>query len=192
MSDMISKDDEQPIETEDVKEGTEEPDGVSVEDENNSISSDVVTEDSVPEEGKTKKKFSKVKLGIIGAIVIIVGVILAIVLIPTKLERVKDECVSICGQASYGDDYFKLDTDPNDKFSDEMRATLDRLNPDRVKNTLEAIQYANKELGFGDSVYSEMLGTTALMGRQSEENKNYKVTWSYHPDHGLEVIYSKK
>ena len=37
-----------------------------------------------------------------------------------------------------------------------------------------------------------MLKTNALMGRQTEENDKYKVAWSYHPDDGLEVTYSKK
>ena len=60
---------------------------------------------------------------------------------------------------------------------------------DRV---MEAIQFANKELGFNGSLYSRMLETTSIMGRQSEENSDYKVSWTFHPDRGLTVTYEKK
>lgn len=36
-----------------------------------------------------------------------------------------------------------------------------------------------------------MLETSARMGRQREENDKYRVTWTYHPDEGLEVTYEK-
>jgi len=50
----------------------------------------------------------------------------------------------------------------------------------------------NTKLGFSDAVYRKMLQTSALMGRQSEENSKYRVSWTYHPDSGLEVMYEKK
>ena len=34
--------------------------------------------------------------------------------------------------------------------------------------------------------------TRSMDGRQSDENDKYKVTWTYHPDKGLEVMYEKK
>ena len=37
-----------------------------------------------------------------------------------------------------------------------------------------------------------MMNTSALMGRQVEENDKYKVSWTYHPDDGLTVTYTKK
>ena len=49
-----------------------------------------------------------------------------------------------------------------------------------------------RALGFSDSLYQDMLNTSAIMGRQSEENEKYRVKWSYHPDDGLEVTYEKK
>lgn len=66
------------------------------------------------------------------------------------------------------------------------------LLPRAQENALEAIKYANKQLGFNGFLYSKMMETTALMGRQSEENDKYKVSWTYHPDEGLEVTYEKK
>ena len=88
-------------------------------------------------------------------------------------------------------DYFTIDTYPDtyENIDDNMKALL---LPDIQKNALEAIRYANEELGFNDSVYSKMMKTTALMGRQNEETDKYKVSWTYHPDNGLEVTYEKK
>ena len=60
------------------------------------------------------------------------------------------------------------------------------------ENALEAIRYANDELGFNGSVYSKMMQTNALMGRQTEETAKYRVSWTYHPSDGLEVTYEKK
>lgn len=73
---------------------------------------------------------------------------------------------------------------------DELTQSL--LLPDAQEGALEAIRYANEELGFNGSVYSQMMNTTALMGRQSAENDKYRVSWTYHPDDGLEVTYEKK
>lgn len=146
-------------------------------------------DEQVTQEETTKKKISKKKLTIIVAISVVAVLILAIVLIPSKFERIENKCVQIAGQAGTGKNYFSLDTDPYEGMDEGMRALL---LPDTQTNTLEAIRYANNELGFPGSVYSDMLKTSAMMGRQSEENNKYKVSWTYHPDHGLEVTYTKK
>ena len=46
-----------------------------------------------------------------------------------------------------------------------------------------------KTLGLPDSLYDEMCETNALMGRQTESYEYYDVSWSYHPDNGLDVIF---
>ncbi len=49
-----------------------------------------------------------------------------------------------------------------------------------------------KYLDFPDSVLDEMLRTSALMGVQSETNDGYEISWSYHPDNGLDVVVKVK
>jgi hypothetical protein len=138
-----------------------------------------------------KPKMSKQKLAIIAAAAVAVIAIALIIFIPSKFERVKNECVHIAGMVTGSGDYFTIDTIPD--AYDNMDATVKALLlPRAQENALEAIKYANEELGFNGSVYSQMMKTSALMGRQSEENSKYKVTWTYHPDEGLEVTYSKK
>ena len=138
-----------------------------------------------------KKMFSKKKIGIIGAVVAIIVIVIAVTLIPSKFDRVKSQCVHIAGSVSSGKNYFMLETIPD--TWDNMDPTIRALMlPSHQEGVLEAVQYANKELGFSGSVYSDMLNTTALMGRQVEENNKYKVSWTYHPNDGLTVTYTKK
>lgn len=47
-------------------------------------------------------------------------------------------------------------------------------------------------LGLPDSLYDEMCATNALMGRQSETYDGFEISWSYHPDNGLDVIFKYK
>lgn len=141
-----------------------------------------------------KLNMSKKKLIIFGAvaILVVIAIIITIIAIPSHFERVKNEAMNIAGQISYrGDDNFTIDTYPYEdtKLSS---ATIALLAPDSQRNALEAIKYVNEELGFNGAVYNRMMETNALMGRQSEENDKYRVSWTYHPDEGLEVTYEKK
>lgn len=127
---------------------------------------------------------------IITAAAVAIIVIVLVILSPSKLEGVRSHCNEMCnayvGMVSGNDDYFMIDTYP-DQFE-----ILERPSLMMQESALEAIRYANNELGFNGSVYSRMVETSALMGYQSEENNKYKVSWTYHPDEGLEVTYEKK
>lgn len=83
--------------------------------------------------------------------------------------------------------YLKIDTNPNDKDTDNFL----KIDLNIQNDSLKGIQLVNKGLGFSDALYSKMLKTTALMGRQTEENDKYRVSWTYHPGKGLEVMYEK-
>ena len=156
-----------------------------------------IAENAIPEIKKTPDNREKIKnllankKIIIASVAVVVIAIALVILIPSKFERVENECLQISGSLSRGGNYFELDTYP-DEYKRMDDSTVALLLPDKQERVLEAIRYANTELGFNGSVYSQMLETTALMGRLSEENSKYKVTWTYHPDDGLEVIYEKK
>ena len=139
----------------------------------------------------TKPKLTKKKIAIIAAAAVAIIAIAIVIMTPSKFERVRSECVHLAGRVTGSGDYFMIDTYPDEyeNMDDVMNALL---LPDAQEGALEAIRYANEELGFNGSVYSKMMETTALMGRQSEENDKYKVSWTYHPDDGLEVTYEKK
>ena len=136
---------------------------------------------------KTRNKKPFVCLAIIVAIIVIVVTIFQ----GTEFKRVKSKVVDIAGMCYSGAGYFTIDTYP-DAYKNLDELTLSLLLPDTQEDALKGIRYANEALGFNGSVYSKMMETTALMGRQSEENRKYIVSWTYHPDDGLEVTYEKK
>jgi predicted nucleic acid-binding Zn ribbon protein len=79
--------------------------------------------------------------------------------------------------------------------SDGSYLTID-TNPDNIddmgieySDAVYAIQNVNAALGLPESLFNDMGSTTALMGRQSQEFDDVVVSWSYHPDNGLEVTY---
>lgn len=71
----------------------------------------------------------------------------------------------------------KIDTNPGD--------IDDFYDPDAM-DTIEKIHAA---LGLPDSLLEKMRSTRALDGRQSKTSKGIEVSWTYHPDHGLEILY---
>lgn len=74
--------------------------------------------------------------------------------------------------------YLSIDTNPNNKddYSDS--------------SAIGAIRNVNDYLGFPDSVIKQMNQTRAIDGRQSYTHGSYTVSWTYHPDSGLEVMYA--
>jgi hypothetical protein len=67
-------------------------------------------------------------------------------------------------------------------------------NPDNLEDELEvdafyALEDVNAELGFPSSLYKKMGETRSVDGRLSEANDNFTVSWTYHPDNGMEAIY---
>lgn len=133
-----------------------------------------------------KKKQSLIMVASIAAAMVVV--IFVVLLVPSEFEQVKNECAQIAGRVVGNSNSFMIDTYP-DEYENVDSAVWTLLGPDTQENALKAIQYANEAFGFDGSVYSDMLETTAQMGRQSAENDRYKVSWTY-DHHGLEVTYT--
>ena len=76
--------------------------------------------------------------------------------------------------------YIIIDTNPYD-IDDFYVAEANQL-----------IKDANVTLGFSEALYEKMGQTRSMDGRQTEENDNFAVSWTYHPDKGLNVMYEKK
>ncbi|WP_434311247.1 zinc-ribbon domain-containing protein [Hominifimenecus sp. rT4P-3] len=75
--------------------------------------------------------------------------------------------------------YLSIDTNPYD------------IDDYTVSGSITAILAVNSALGLPDYIVDDMSNTTALMGRQSETFSDLGITvsWSYHPNKGLEVTY---
>lgn len=87
---------------------------------------------------------------------------------------------SLCSEVASDGSYLIVDTNPYN-IEDFYDADF-----------LEALKTINTELGFSDALYEKMLQTRALDGRQTDENDKISVSWTYHPDNGLQVMYEKK
>ncbi|MGN0767784.1 MAG: hypothetical protein ACI4M8_00360 [Christensenellales bacterium] len=83
--------------------------------------------------------------------------------------------------AEYGSDfsYISIDTYPPYAYSQYTY----------MSEATSAIRKINADLGIPEYVYQDMTKTTALQGRQTVTFKLVTVTWTYHPDNGLEVTY---
>lgn len=88
--------------------------------------------------------------------------------------------------------YIILDTNSNDKDIENEPYYLAQVYRKEAQDTLDGIRFMNEKLGFSSALYEKMMQTTSLMGRQTEENRRYRISWTYHPDKGLEVMYERK
>lgn len=91
-------------------------------------------------------------------------------------EVYSDRMITVADDSSY----LMIDTNPYNQKGGDSRL---------IEAGLDHIETLNKALGLPDWLYEEMLKTRALDGRQKESFDNVTVTWSYHPDQGMEVIY---
>lgn len=89
-----------------------------------------------------------------------------------KLKKAYDECVSSDTRLS----------------SDGLSIIVDSEDENDYEGLVDVITII-AQLGLPDSLFEEMISTTALMGKQVETYDDYEVSWSYHPDNGLDVIF---
>lgn len=71
---------------------------------------------------------------------------------------------------------------------DEESATAHLYYPYPGSEDMVALGGLLDELGFSSAVISRMETTAAIDGVQSAEGEQATVTWSYHPDEGLDVV----
>ena len=75
--------------------------------------------------------------------------------------------------------YLSIDTNPMD---------IDDYSNDEA---ITGLVVTLDELGIPDSVLRKMSETSALDGRLTEEYNGIEISWKYHPDNGLEVLFTK-
>ena len=74
--------------------------------------------------------------------------------------------------------YLQVDTNPYD-IDDYYNATY-----------LEILKSAITALKLPDYIYQHMLKTTAMQGRQEVTANGITVSWTYHPNKGLEAMFT--
>lgn len=93
----------------------------------------------------------------------------------TKLQEAYDSCSS--SRIKLTDDGKSIVADSKNKYD-----------TDTYYDILKII----RKLDLPSSLEDSMNTTNALMGKQTESYDDYEVSWSYHPDNGLDVIFSVK
>ena len=128
--------------------------------------------------GKTQRKRLPLILCAVAAAVVVI--ILMITLGGGKKdfnEMFSEYADEIWCQIPHDGSYISIDTNPLN-IEDEVEYAAWR-----------ACEEINSKLGFSAALGEKMSKTRSIDGRQNESNDQYAVSWSFHPDHGLEVTY---
>lgn len=113
----------------------------------------------------------------------------AVCTVNVKENPLKAAYNAVCAQYSSGSYVLSLASDSSYISADTNPMDLDDYFNMTYGNIIESL---NIELGLPDYIWEEMLQTRAIDGRQKETFGNIEVSWSYHPDQGLEVLYKLK
>jgi len=128
----------------------------------------------------------KVLFGGVGVIVAVTIIFILIIVFgggkKVDLQEVYDAigCSSLYCEVASDGSYLEIDTNPYniDDFSSST--------------AIKYVEQANIELGFSEALYTRMGKTRALDGTLTDENDKVKVSWTYHPDNGFNVVYTLK
>ncbi len=147
---------------------------------------------------KEKKKIIPIIIGI-GATLLFALIIILVIVFLSGVKKDIDKPKKTNFNDKYGDIYYaswceiasdgsyiRIDTNPSDIDDEDFDYSYYQNTFTPANNAIEQI---NKDLGFSEALKNKMSNTSAMQGVQSDSNEKYKVSWSYHPDKGLEVIY---
>lgn len=133
---------------------------------------------------KTNKKKT---LAIVVAVLALIAIAVGVVAVNAKpkgpdFQALYDEyCSGPWAKVANDGSYLAIDTNPSDRKADSSIYIFE---------VDQAVKDINKALGFDESLHERMGRTNAIAGMQSETGNGVRVSWNYHPDHGLEVTYS--
>lgn len=105
---------------------------------------------------------------------------------PNFTELYYDYCDYEIAEVASDNSYLELDSDPYDIGSDDYEWLY-------YYNLFDnAVKSIHKDIGLPESLLKRMNQTSFIMGRQTEyyPDKGFSVSWRYHPDYGLEVVYT--
>lgn len=111
---------------------------------------------------------------------------------PTEKVISFDEARYNCMEKYKDTDYYYVFKNSFEISPDSSSPTMYYRGSKYASSSVVAVDYMNQELGFSDALFEKMKTTRAIDGAQTDENEHFKVTWRYHPDDGLNVIYEKK
>ena len=124
-------------------------------------------------------------IGGVVTLVIIIAIIFSIANKPDFNEMFSEykgnEWFTVASDGSY----MIVDSNPTNVDADYVKYST-------LMDSCDAVESINERLGFSSYVYDDMMQTTYNDGKQYAENDEYRISWTYHPDEGLEVKYEVK
>lgn len=126
---------------------------------------------------KNKKKSIFVTL--IVALILLVGVIFLLNMRPSFTTVYNDYLDSKYAEVAEDGSYLRIDTNPYD------------ISDYNSKEGLTELETAIDKLKLPSTLKEEMYETRAMDGRQVKDYDGITVSWTYHPDQGLEVLFTK-
>lgn len=92
---------------------------------------------------------------------------------------------------AFDESYLLIDTNPENLEWYDQSEIKDILWTNKEEDKgIDYVLKVNNELGLPASIATKMGQTRALDGRQTETYEKMEVSWTYHPDNGLEVLYT--
>ena len=164
----------------------------------------VAENDSSEEIKKPKLPQKRIAVAVAIAAVCIIAVAITLLIVherqkPTDLSAVYDAVLDdalAAEEESTNEEIFTFLFGVWCTLSDDGKSLSIDTNPANMKSGeysdefgLSLIRSANTALELPDALTDKMLQTRAIDGMQSAEYRDVKITWSFHPDQGLEVIY---
>lgn len=132
-------------------------------------------------------KYSYLKKACLIAFCIILVIVAITIVVSNKVQsNVFQEAFESAGGLNFCGEWvtvlddgsgMKIDTNPSD--------IEDYYDPD----ALSAIEKIHSSLELPNSIVEKIKNTRALDGRQSQTHKNIAISWTYHPNYGLEILY---
>ncbi len=98
---------------------------------------------------------------------------------PDLVEIYNKCCDSEWASVASDGSYLSIDTNPNDSTNNNSESVA-----------ISGIFAVNEALGLPDSVINKMGQTRSIDGMQTAKGDGVEISWTYHPDNGLEVMYS--
>ena len=111
---------------------------------------------------------------------------------PTEKVISFDEARNNCMEKYKDTDYYYVFKNSFEISPDSSSPTMSYKGSKYDSSSVNSVDYMNQELGFSYALFKKMKMTRAIDGTQTDENEHFKVTWTYHPKNGLNVIYEKK
>lgn len=153
---------------------------------------------------RTRNKNAIVKIALFVLLVAVVAVSIFLVwnhfIVKTRTDKIakiyqtamkgstNKDLIKVAGDHSW----IKFDSSPDDMPYENLDYSAQTESDNNLVFVFSQIAYALKSLNFPTSTIEKMQQTSSIQGVQTVTANDYSVSWTYHPDNGIEAIIEYK